>query len=307
MISDNSGKHRIVLVTSIIGGITLVTLIIIWIAPPGWLSGSANNGSVTQVSSTPRLTYQSAAKYSNCTAMVLAPEYSPKDSYPPSIVIYNSSPLLIKWPVVNTSSDCVWSTLQLLTVVDGQPKTLNMMPSNHSQPIINEEFAIWDTSNLPVSQVNPRQRVTISIQFNGLDLISSNGKIDRSFDMVVNGQLIVSAKLIARKNQWVMVILPTETPVITAIITAETPTISIIPTETPTVTLTETPTVTETPTATPTVAPLRTRTPTRTLTRPAPPPIKPSITPTRIPTTPAPSFTPTLALPPIDTPILPPP
>ncbi len=293
----NPAQRRFLLPILILTGISLVAIFIIGITSQGKSTGGAIKGTESPGNNTASFTSQSADTSNNCTAMVLAPEYSPKHFYPPSIIVYDSRPFLVTWPVVNTSEDCVWSTLQLLSMVNGQLKTLNLMPPDHSLPAIDAEFAIWDKNDLPMSQVNPRQRVTISIQINGLDLVSSNGKIDRSFDLIVNGQLAAGGKLIAQQSQWVVVHLPSETP-----------TITYTPSKTPTIT--STPTVTPTNTASPTRTPylivLPTRTPTEVILPPRFPTNTPIVVlPTTQPPTVAPPDTPTVEPPPADTPTLP--
>jgi hypothetical protein len=269
----------------IIATIVIVSMISILIIYRGLLTGSETQNSVAQISSTPWLNHLSTATLSSCTVQILAPVYSPPVLHPPLVVIYGFSPFLVKWTVTNTSADCVWSTIKLLTTLNGQPRTLNMMPTNRSLPVIDEEFAIFDKNNQPLTQVDPGQKVTFSIQIGGLDLLSSDGKIVRFYDMLVNGQSVPSGKLIVYQEQWVSVTLPTET---------RTQTITIPPTVTPTIVIPAT--VTPTFVIFPTMV-LPTETPTM-----APPN---PVLPTRQPPTVAPPATPTLRVPPIVTSTLP--
>jgi hypothetical protein len=285
------GLQQILLLIFIFALLGLVGLIISWVSDQGLANNSGNKISAAQSSYTPLPTNRSEGISTKCTAIVLAPEYSPKHFYPPSIIIYDSRPFLITWAVVNTSEDCTWATLQLLTEVDGQPKTLNIMPPGRKLPMIDEEFAMYDKDNLPVDHVNPRQRVTITVQIDGLDLVSSNGKIDRTFDMIIKEQIVEGGRLVAQQSQWVVLIMPSNTPTITP-----------IPSVTPTITSTATPTNTLIPTRTQTTLATRTRTAVRTVA----PPSGPTRTYTQPPPV-GPSKTPTLPLPPIDTPTLPPP
>ncbi len=233
-------------------------------------------------------TTQAETSSLNCSVTVIAPEYTPKHFYPPSIIVYDSRPFLITWTVINTSESCVWSSLQLRTVVDGEERSLVMMPSIRSQPLTDQEFVMRDKDDLPVTQVAPRQKVTITVQINGLDLVASNGKIDRSFDMIINGRTVDGGTLIAQQSQWVVLLLPSETPTITST-PSKTPTATL----TGTATKTTTPTVTLTPVASwtwrPTISPTDTS---------APPIIRPPNTSTPIPPTAPPPPTETLPLPP---------
>jgi hypothetical protein len=161
------------------------------------------------------------ATLTTCDVQIFPPVYSPAVNRPPLKVTYGDKPFLIKWKVVNTSADCDWTTMQLLTVVDGQPKLLSMMPPGRVQPVIDEEFVIRDERYIPVNRVDPGQTVTIVIQIDARDLVRNNGKIDRFCDMIVNGQLIPGGKLIALQEHWAVVIVSTWTP--PAVVTATPP------------------------------------------------------------------------------------
>jgi hypothetical protein len=186
-------------------------------------TATAAAGQSTQPSPAPADTQAPTATLTNCTAQIFPPVYSPAVFHPPLVVMYGSQPFLIKWKVVNTSADCTWTSMQLLTVVNDEPKMLSMMPPNRQQPVIDEEFVIRDDRYAPVNLVKPGEVVTIVIQINALSLISSNGKIDRFCDMIVNGQLVPGGKLIALQEQWAVVVIPTRTPTTVILPTREPP------------------------------------------------------------------------------------
>ncbi len=140
------------------------------------------------------------------------PVFTPINTTPPKSVAYGSTLFLIKWGVTNISPDCQWTTVQLQTQQQNGVKILTLMSVDRKLPKIDEEFQMVNRDNLQVSQVESGQTVTIEIQIDGYELWENDGKIDKTYQLLVNGHNLVNGNLVASLDQWVIVLYSTSTP-----------------------------------------------------------------------------------------------
>ncbi len=175
-------------------------------------------------------TQAALATANGCSVLVSGPEYLPPHTDPPLFIDYGSRPFLLKWHLTNTSQNCYWNEIQLLTTVANQPKLLVMMTINRDQPLVNVEFALRDQQNHLLNQVIPGQTVILVIQISGLELWNNGGRLDQSYDLLINGNLLPEGHMQAVLDRWVTVIMPSKTSTATL-----TPIVVVTQISTPTV------------------------------------------------------------------------